>query len=322
MYNGNYLSEKSSSPFISCSADSINNVNVFKRNEVEYGLRQDIGCSAIYRKRESEVQISCQPSNSISSQPTNSIIMNDIKRNGFECRFRQDISYPVPYKESGSKDNFPLQTSYQSPIIERKKEKQGMSLILMMKNRNGLVAIADSKSTIANGQEEEKGRNPQKLFKGNRYIIGTYGVNHAFVDSVVRIEDTLRELVRSNPDYCGLVLKEFQQLLRPDCQVQYNFIVGYRLDSKYFPDNHSYLIEGYSVTANGIQETFSDRTLSSCQYVGMIDLMPRNVPVNGNWTLEEMKGKAELLMNTAIQLGDEFLTYNPVGGKLQIETIM
>ena len=197
-----------------------------------------------------------------------------------------------------------------------------MSLILMMKNRNGLVAIADSKSTITNGQEEEKGRNPQKLFKGNRYILGTYGVNHAFVDSVVRIEDTLRELVRSNPDYCGLVLKEFQQLLRPDCQEQYNFIVGYRLDSKYFPDNHSYLIEGYSVTTNGIHETFSDRTLSSCQYVGMIDLMPRNVSVNGNWTLEEMKWKAELLMNTAIQLGDEFLAYNPVGGKLQVETIV
>lgn len=59
-----------------------------------------------------------------------------------------------------------------SPIIKRKKEND-MSLILMMKNQNGLVAVSDSKSTISNGMEEEYGRNVQKIFKGNNYILGT-----------------------------------------------------------------------------------------------------------------------------------------------------
>lgn len=120
--------------------------------------------------------------------------LESLRKSGLGHLIYEDkIWSPALLIENG-KDIVGLKKGDFSPIIKRKKEND-MSLILMMKNQNGLVAVSDSKSTISNGMEEEYGRNVQKIFKGNNYILGTWGVNMLHIDVTVRIEDVLKSLV-------------------------------------------------------------------------------------------------------------------------------
>lgn len=243
--------------------------------------------------------------------------LESLRKSGLGHLIYEDkIWSPALLIENG-KDIVGLKKGNFSPIIKRKKEND-MSLILMMKNQNGLVAVSDSKSTISNGMEEKYGRNVQKIFKGNNYILGTWGVNMLHIDVTVRIEDVLKSLVERYPDDFGAVLKEFQYHLKRDCEEEYYFIVGFRLNSQYYKDNYSYIIEGYTITAGDINMNFSDCSPSGCRAAGVIDMLPRNFSINMNWTEGELKKKAELLMQTAIKLGNEFMPYNPVGGEIQM----
>ena len=92
----------------------------------------------------------------------------------------------------------------------------------------------------------------------------------------------------------------------------------YFILSQYYKDNYSYIIEGYTITAGDINMNFSDCSPSGCRAAGVIDMLPRNFSINMNWTEGELKKKAELLMQTAIKLGNEFMPYNPVGGEIQM----
>lgn len=144
------------------------------------------------------------------------------------------------------------------------------------------------------------------------------GTNMLHIDVTVHIEDVLKSLVERYPDDFGAVLKEFQYHLKRDCEEEYYFIVGFRLNSQYYKDNYSYIIEGYTITAGDINMNFSDCSPSGCRAAGAIDMLPRNFSINMNWTEGELKKKAELLMQTAIKLGNEFMPYNPVGGEIQM----
>ena len=56
----------------------------------------------------------------------------------------------------------------------KRKDTENMSFVAMLHNQNGIVAIADSKSTVhyTNGdREEEVGRKTQKLFCNSQFIL-------------------------------------------------------------------------------------------------------------------------------------------------------
>ena len=195
-----------------------------------------------------------------------------------------------------------------------------MSLVITMKTRNGIVFASDSRSTFVNSTAayyEEKGRRAQKVFRFGSFILAVTGRNSCMHNGrEYRIEDAINQAREDSP---GITAKEFTGRMRAflefslcrDRDVPYVFIFGYWHGGQYVVER---------------TEMYYDRIIyrpeldDQIGWSGDVTCFPEKLQhrINRNWTLEEMEAGARMLLGHAIEAGDYFLPYNPVGGEIQV----
>lgn len=238
---------------------------------------------------------------------------------GTEENYR-NYSMGFPYKNNVD-SNEKTWKNHSEIMRQSTQRSNDMSFIMMMNSLHGIVAVADSKSTVQNSVEE-KNRRTQKVFKPSNYLLATWGNNRIIKSKIpIKVEDVLNLLIERFPDDFRKVLDSFQELLYENNHSMndiYNFFVGGHYKCKEFPGNDGYFIKEYKVSSEGIDCLNSQQAISNCRYAGVVELMPRNLSINPNWDVFQLEEKGTLLLQSIIEIGDAFLPYNPVGGDIQV----
>lgn len=192
-----------------------------------------------------------------------------------------------------------------------------MSFVMMMNSLHGIVVVADSRSTVGDTKEEG-----QKAFKGKNYLLATWGNNRLVVDEKpVKLEDALRVLIKKYPDNYQGLLENFRALLYENnnsMNCAFHFFIGGHYESEKYPGNDGYFIKEYQISAEGIDLIRAENTIANLRFAGDLNLMPRGLSVNPNWTVMELEQKGRILLQNIISIGDAFLSYNPGGGAIQV----
>lgn len=188
-----------------------------------------------------------------------------------------------------------------------------MSLVIMACVNEGIVAVADEKSTYYINKEPQKEieRYATKIFLFNNFILGTFGAN-TVNDS--KIEIIIEEIRRNVPDctYESFLARFQSKLLFSKDYKTFNFIVGYKNNS-----NH-YCLKGYRVNCEHIEwdkgyaESSTNNTILKNETV--LNLCNFDFPPY--LSIEDTKSILIRIVEDTIEIGDKVLRYNPVGGKV------
>lgn len=208
-----------------------------------------------------------------------------------------------------------VERNYNETKLENK-EASSMSLIIMACSKNGIVCASDSKSTVlinSEGQIELE-REAQKIFKFEKFIVGTFNYNMIINE---KLEDVINKIKNTHYNCTYEEFLDFVKsyLAQKNEYKTYNFIIGTK-------NKNTYFCKGYCVNAevikwdNGYAEAGTSDTYLKNNT--KINLMNFNFPYNS--TLEDIKNILKKIIEDTIYIGDKILQYNPVGGKIQIET--
>ena len=198
-----------------------------------------------------------------------------------------------------------------------------MSFVGILKNKNGLVAFADRKSSYQIGNIFYPAGYTTKAYKGHNFLFVTYGQNE--VNTTGGIAIPLQKVIEKvNPDifsdYRNFFENLHQELSRLNAffhTAQYNFIVGYKHVFQYNDE----LFDGYAlascvITRNGLQYTASNH---SALYGGDLQFLPQVTDVLPDWSLEEMEDYAAHLVNDSIYYSSKLFGKNAsIGGEPDI----
>lgn len=206
-------------------------------------------------------------------------------------------------------------TWYNENKITEHKGENDMSLVVMACVDEGIIAVADSKSTyfINNDGQKEKEREAKKIFKTDNLIITTFGCNMVNGE---KLEDILESLL-NNYDFISEneFLEQFKNILNDKkCYSTFSFIIGSKmLNSKI------YYAKGYCVNQNRYwwDEGYASNNSGSTflKNKTTVDLLNFNFPPS--LKLEEVENILIDIMKMTIKIGDKVLRYNPVGGNIQ-----
>lgn len=241
----------------------------------------------------------------------------------------------IAYNTKENYENHSLGLPYQSHIDRNEKtwknhsetmrqDKQrsyDMSFVMMMNSLHGIVAVADSKSTVQDSVDE-RNRRTQKVFKASNYLLATWGSNRLAVDETpIKLEDVLHFLIKKYPDNYRKLLTDFRALLylnNNSMNCSFNFFIGGHFECEKYPGNDGYFIKEFRISSEGIDLIRSEKTISNLRYAGAVELMPGGLNINPNWDVFQLEEKGTLLLQSIIEIGDAFLPYNPVGGDIQV----
>lgn len=203
-----------------------------------------------------------------------------------------------------------------------KEEGSNMSFVAMIHNQNGIVAIADSKSTIeytSGYKEEENGRETQKIFYNDKFILLTYGKNEIEYGNgnTIRLEDIMNSILiegQSISDFMNQLFQFIETNQKKDIQYEYQFVVGFQA---ILNDSSRFVSQTIKITNKGM--------LSSSLHIktgliagGCHSQIVTSLIVGQNWTVDEMALKLQALMDISMKLEDVFNTYSAIGGKITI----
>ena len=217
-------------------------------------------------------------------------------------------------KEQQQLEFFPLYDT----IKENTKEKKTMSYVGILRSDKGLVAFSDSRSTyVDHGIQALETDDVKKVFVSKNFLFVTYGVNKVFCEQgkTERLEVVLDKLLK---DFSGSHRDFFWILQRKldlkTSNVEYHFIIG-------FKDGNDYGMEYCTLSANGAQ--FSNLTYASGSITGgERSYGPMDLSFPSSLSVEKMKKLGEMAVTHAIEMGDLCLSYNPVGGAVQIAALV
>ena len=199
-----------------------------------------------------------------------------------------------------------------------KKEGKSMSFVAMIHNQNGIVAIADSKSTneYSNGyRDEEIGRNTKKIFTNNNFILLTHGKNEIDLpnNNYIQLEECIEEILKENTLPNIFINQLYEYIVshqRNDKSYCFNFIIGYNT----ILDNYKRFISYCVVISNKGLEMSPYNIKNGIIAGGCHSQIVENLIINNNWSIEDMKSKLLTLMDISIKLEESFNTYSAVGG--------
>ena len=194
-----------------------------------------------------------------------------------------------------------------------------MSYVGVLRSDKGLVAFSDSRSTyVDHGKQALESDDVKKVFISKHFLFVTYGVNKVYHEQgkTERLEVVLDKLLR---DFSGSHRDFFWKLQRKldlkSGNVEYHFIVGFK------DTDGNYGMEHCALSANGAQ--FSNLTYASGSITGgERGYGPMDLSFPPSMSIEKMKQMAKMTVTHAIEMGDLCLSYNPVGGPIQIEALV
>ena len=166
---------------------------------------------------------------------------------------------------------------------------KNMSFICMMQNQNGIVAIADSKSTYISPDDiyEEKFRDAIKLFCGPSYILATCDTNiivypngdylylETLIENKIKEASNIKELI----DQIHAFIVENQ-----DNRIDYNFtfFIGYKEINK---DNQNRLVtQQITISNRGLYCNNPVYNKSICAG-GCHSKIVNHLDINNNWSI-------------------------------------
>ena len=194
-----------------------------------------------------------------------------------------------------------------------------MSYVGVLRSDKGLVAFSDSRSTyVDHGKQALESDDVKKVFTSKHFLFVTYGGNKVYHEQgkTERLEVVLDKLLR---DFSGSHRDFFWKLQRKldlkSGNVEYHFIVGFK------DTDGNYGMEHCTLSANGAQ--FSNLTYASGSITGgERGYGPMDLSFPPSMSIEKMKRLAKMTVTHAIEMGDLCLSYNPVGGPIQIEALV
>lgn len=210
-------------------------------------------------------------------------------------------------------------SSLYDSIKENTKEKNTMSYVGVLRSDKGLVAFSDSRSTyVDHGKQALESDDVKKVFISKHFLFVTYGVNKVYHEQgkTERLEVVLDKLLR---DFSGSHRDFFWKLQRKldlkSGNVEYHFIVGFK------DTDGNYGMKHCALSANGAQ--FSNLTYTSGSITGgERSYGPMDLSFPSSLSVEKMKELAKMAVTHAIEMGDLCLSYNPVGGAVQIAALV
>lgn len=201
---------------------------------------------------------------------------------------------------------------------EKNKEDTNMSFVGVQLTQYGILAFGDTKSTrispLGNFKEEE-GRNVQKVFVGEKYILTAYGTNQFSLQEkeivkVYNLENYLAERIEGNS-----YLDMFSNLTETICsykenlQFEYGFLVG-------GIDSLGVFLQHLSIRGGELHVAPKERGLR-CRTGGNTFFQKAFYPVQYKSQEEDVNALSEELQSL-MQNADRFGEYNPVGYPIDI----
>lgn len=205
---------------------------------------------------------------------------------------------------------------------ENTKEKKIMSYVGILRSDKGIVAFSDSRSTYENtGYSLHESDEEKKVFAGKEFVFVTYGLNRIY-DSEGKLKPLQSLIDPCLIDFSGSYRNFFWNLQRK-LEVQffhfpnaeYHFLIG-------FKDNDgTYGTESCLLSSGGphfSELAFSTRYMTG----GSENFGPKNMILSPSMSVDKMKQMAKMAVTHAIEMGDLCLEYNPVGGEIQIASLI
>ena len=161
----------------------------------------------------------------------------------------------------------------------------------------------------------------KKVFAGKEFVFVIYGLNRIY-DSEGKLKSLQSLIDPYLTDFSGSHRNFFWNLQRK-LEVQflhfpnaeYHFLIGFK-DS-----NGTYGTETCLLSSGG--PYFSELAFSTGYLTGgSEDFGPKNMILSPSMSVDKMKQLAKMAVTHAIEMGDLCLSYNPVGGAVQIETLV
>lgn len=217
-----------------------------------------------------------------------------------------------------------------TPCYDKNKNMEGpiMSLVGIMKNKHGIVAFGDEKSTDLVHGIPFKGEpeNVKKVYRGGNFLFVTYGHNTVSVPQRIPLQKFIEEI---NPmqydDWTEFFHVLWNELFQTGSLFhrQFNFIVG-------FPDTTIYKGERigdyaiYDCIINRYQPNFLPNSFEdSICTAGEQRFLPKNLEIRGDWSLQEMELFGRKLVETSIFYSEMICKENSViGGNAVVESFV
>ncbi len=202
---------------------------------------------------------------------------------------------------------------------ENTKEKKIMSYVGILRSDKGIVAFSDSRSTYTDhGRQALESDDVKKVFVSKHFLFVTYGTNKVYhaQGKTERLEVVLDKLLKDfSGSHCDFFWELQKKLNLKSSNIQYHFIVGFK------DTDGNYGMEHCALSANGAQ--FSNLTYASGSITGgERGYGPMDLSFPPSMSIEKLKQLAKMTVTHAIEMGDLCLSYNPVGGPIQIETLV
>lgn len=233
-----------------------------------------------------------------------------------------NLAYP-PYEQTSTsvmqeaEKRKELDRFLSSTYDKKKTEEEDMSLIVTMINYNGIVMAADSKSSVKDGEGvlelDRCHPNRTKLFKTDSFLLGTVGTN-SFVedDKTVLMEDIINDIIKDGGNMED-VKNALSQKIHYCEGMSSEFLIGYKQGEIYHCDTFISNKKGFAPGPSFKRKDFI--------YTGYSNMVPRQITVRDEWSLEKMEDICRMVVEDAIRLGDLCRPYNPVGGKVHVVSL-
>lgn len=202
-----------------------------------------------------------------------------------------------------------------------------MSFVGLLFSKEGIIGFGDSKTSVSNatGLEEDYQRGHiQKVFTSSKFIVATHGFNQVITsdNKILNIEDIIYSATHMNNTIDELI--EYLKNTIQDKDITINksfcFYIGYQHPI------HKYAIVRCQINTSSNIPKVSDEVYPTengytlCyggdkHYVDMMNAITidRALPIN------KMKDVIRDIMEHMMAIYEKTLTYNPVGGPIQIE---
>lgn len=209
-----------------------------------------------------------------------------------------------------------------------KEEKNAMSFVGMIFNRNGIVGFSDSRNSFVLGsttKEEIIGCPVKKVFAGKKFIFVTHGFNE-YRDGIPLeklLTNVLENFSGNYSEYFSSVYKRLKPVLEEDSKRKYQFLIGYKQEIGFGGEPFSsYKLVECSIGMGG--PVFSPIRLNSgVVYAGNISYAPRDIYVSPNLSVSDMERLSTELVSSVIRLGNLFEPgYYSVGGEIQVRNFV
>lgn len=254
---------------------------------------------------------------------------------GFRKQNQTKFSYSFPSATLPRKEINPNEFSEQgiSSILhsdkvlcyDESKKENVMSLVGIMKNKNGIVAFGEEQSIYqVGGQNYPKGK-VKKVFSGGNFLFVSYGNNEVFLpNEIIPLEEVIQKMRPEKFDCYFTFFEKLHSYLRRKKALdtmEYHFILGTPYEFDYNSKHYQqYLLMDCLLNHTGVD--YYSRTHENILIAGCEEFLPRTVFVQEFWTLDKMEQYAKMLVEDSVKYAQLIYGENsPIGGKANITSI-